>query len=154
MSSAITGSGTSPVPLIPVGTILAYGPDSTPDGWAHCNGQSLVRAAYPALFAAIGTTYGAGDDAGNTFAAPNLSDKVLMGKGTNNSSHGNGAGSFASGGTITTASGSASLSTSTGSASTGVKDAGGITVLTAVTAGGHTHTAVVPHAVARFLIKA
>ena len=42
----------------------------------------------------------------------------------------------------------------TGSASTGVKDAGGLTVVTGVTAGGHTHTAVVPHAVARFLIKA
>jgi len=153
LSSAITGSGTAPVPLIPVGTILAYGAASTPEGWIHCNGQSLVRATYPALFAAIGTTYGAGDDAGNTFAAPELRDKMLMGKGTNNSSHGNGAGSFASGGTITTASGSAALTVATGSASTGVKDAGGLTVVTGVTAGGHTHTAVVPHAVARYIIK-
>ena len=48
---------------------------------------------------------------------------------------------------------SLSLSTSTGSVSTGVKDAGGVSVLTAVTAGGHTHTAVVPHAVARYIIK-
>ena len=154
LSSAITGSGTAPVPLIPVGTIVAYGVSATPLGWIHCNGQSLLRATYPALFAAIGTTYGAGDDAGNTFAAPELRDKMLMGKGTNNSSHGNGAGSFASGGTITTASGSAALTVATGSASTGVKDAGGLTVVTGVTAGGHTHTAVVPHAVARFLIKA
>jgi len=153
LSSAITGSGTAPVPLIPVGTIVAFGPDSTPAGWAHCNGQSLVRATYPALFAAIGTTYGAGASAGNTFAAPDLRDKTLVGKGGAVTSHGNGAGTLASGGVITTASGSASLSTSTGSASTGVKDAGGITVLTAVSAGGHTHTAVIPHAVARFLIK-
>ena len=153
LQSAITGSGTAPVPLMPVGTIVAYGDDSTPAGWLHCNGQSLVRATYPALFALIGTTYGAGDDAGNTFAAPELRDKMLMGAGTNNGTHGNGSGSFAASGTITTASGSASLSTSTGSASTGVKDAGGITVLTAVSAGGHTHTAVVPHAVARYIIK-
>ena len=76
-----------------------------------------------------------------------------MGKGTNNGTHGNGAGTFASGGVITTAAGSAALTLSTGSASTGVKDAGGITVVTGVSAGGHTHTAVVPHAVARFLIK-
>ena len=153
LSSAITGSGTAPVPLIPVGTIIAYGSSSTPAGWAHCNGQSLVRATYPALFAAIGVLYGAGASAGNTFGAPDLRDKMLIGSGGNNGTHGNGAGSFASGGVITTASRSASLSTSTGSASTGVKDAGGITVLTAVSAGGHTHTAVIPHAVTRFLIK-
>ena len=153
LQSPITGGGAQPCPLIPVGTIVAYGDDSTPEGWLHCNGQSLVRATYPALFALIGTTYGAGADSGNTFAAPELRDKMLMGAGTNNGTHGNGSGSFAASGTITTASGSASLSTSTGSASTGVKDAGGITVLTAVTAGGHTHTAVVPHAVARYIIK-
>ena len=154
LSSAITGSGTAPVPLIPVGTIVAYGVAATPAGWLHCNGQSLLRATYPALFAAIGVLYGAGDDAGNTFAAPELRDKMLMGSGTNNGTHGNGSGSFAASGTITTASGSAALTVATGSASTGVKDAGGLTVVTGVTAGGHTHTAVVPHAVARFLIKA
>ncbi len=153
LQSAITGSGTSPVPLIPVGTIVAFAHSTTPSGWVRCTGQSLVRATYPALFAAIGTTYGAGDDAGNTFAAPDFKDKTLIGEGAAMSSLGNGAGSFASGGTLTTASGSASLSTSTGSASTGVKDAGGITVLTAVSAGGHTHTAVVPHAVTRYIIK-
>tara|TARA_R110001592_G_scaffold343907_1_gene634789 strand:+ start:34 stop:1293 length:1260 start_codon:yes stop_codon:yes gene_type:complete len=154
LQSAITGSGTAPVPLIPVGTILAYGSASTPAGWLHCNGQSLVRATYPALFAAIGVLYGAGADAGNTFAAPELRDKMLMGSGTNNGTHGNGSGSFAASGTLTTAAGSAALTLSTGSASTGVKDAGGITVVTGVSAGGHTHTAVVPHAVARFIIKA
>jgi len=152
LSSAITGSGTAPVPLIPVGTIVAYGANSTPAGWINCNGQSLVRSTYAALFATIGTTYGAGASAGSTFAAPDLKNKMLMGAGTNNN-HGAGAGTFASGGTLTTASGSAALSTSTSSASTGVKDAGGVTVLTAVSAGGHTHTAVVPHAVARYIIK-
>jgi microcystin-dependent protein len=154
LQSAITGSGTAPVPLIPVGTIVAYGLSTNPDGWLHCNGQSLLRATYPALYAVIGVLYGAGNDAGNTFAAPELRDKMLMGSGTNNGTHGNGAGAFASGGTITTASGSAALTVATGSASTGVKDAGGLTVVTGVSAGGHTHTAVVPHAVARFIIKA
>jgi len=154
LQSPITGGGAQPVPLIPVGTIVAYGLSTNPDGWLHCNGQSLLRATYPALYAVIGVLYGAGDDAGNTFAAPELRDKMLMGSGTNNGTHGNGAGAFASGGTITTASGSAALTVATGSASTGVKDAGGLTVVTGVSAGGHTHTAVVPHAVARFIIKA
>ena len=153
LQSPISGGGAQPVPLVPVGTIVAFGHGSTPEGYTRCAGQSLVRATYPALFAAIGTAFGAGDDAGNTFAAPDLSDKVIIGQGDTNSTIGNGAGDFASGGTLTTASGSAAISTSTGSASTGVKDAGGITVLTAVSAGGHTHTAVVPHAVVRYIIK-
>ena len=153
LQSPISGGGAQPVPLVPVGTIVAFGHGSSPDGYTRCAGQSLVRATYPALFAAIGTAFGAGDDAGNTFAAPDLSDKVIIGQGDTNSTIGNGAGDFASGGTLTTASGSAAISTSTGSASTGVKDAGGITVLTAVSAGGHTHTAVVPHAVVRYIIK-
>ena len=153
LQSPISGGGAQPVPLVPVGTIIAFAGEFTPAGYQKCQGLSLVRATYPALFAAIGTTYGDGDDAGNTFATPDLRDKTVIGIGDNNNSQGNGAGSFASGGTITTASASAALSTTVGAASTGVKDAGGVSVLTAVTAGGHTHTAVVPHAVVRYLIK-
>ena len=66
---------------------------------------------------------------------------------------GPGAATFVSGGTITTASGSASLTTGTTTASTGGKDAGSVTVLNAASVGGHTHTAVVPHAVARYMVK-
>ena len=153
LQSPISGGGAQPVALVPVGTIVAFAGTFTPEGYQKCQGLSLVRATYPALFAVIGTTYGAGDDAGNTFATPDFRDKTLIGVGLNNGTQGNGTGSFASGGVITTASGTAALSTSTGSASTGVKDAGGITLLTAVTAGGHTHTAVVPHAVVRYIIK-
>ena len=153
LQSPITGGGAQPVALVPAGTIIAFAGTFTPEGYQKCQGLSLVRATYPALFAVIGTTYGAGDDAGNTFATPDFKDKTLIGVGDNNGTQGNGTGSFASGGVITTAAGSAALSTSTGSASTGVKDAGGVTILTGVTAGGHTHTAVVPHAVVRYIIK-
>ena len=124
---------------------------TVPTGWLECNGQAVNRTTYAALFATTGTTYGAGNGS-STFNVPNFESKVLIGE-SSAFSLGPGAGTFASGGTITTASGSASLSTSTGSASTGVKDAGGLSVLTAVSAGGHTHTAVVPHAVARYIIK-
>ena len=150
LSSAITGSGTAPVPLMPAGVIVAMA-GTVPTGWLECNGQAVNRTTYAALFATTGTTYGAGNGS-STFNVPNFESKVLIGE-SSAFSLGPGAGSFASGGTITTASGSASLSTSTGSASTGVKDAGGLSVLTAVSAGGHTHTAVVPHAVARYIIK-
>jgi len=150
LSSAIQGSGTVPVPLLPAGSIVATG-GTVPTGWLECNGQAVSRTTYAALFAAIGTTYGAGDGSG-TFNVPNFESKVLIGE-SSAFSMGAGAGAFASGGTITTASGSASLTTGTTTASTGGKDAGSVTVLNAASVGGHTHTAVVPHAVARYMVK-
>ena len=43
---------------IPVGTIAMFGADRDPEGWLRCDGRVLQRSAYPALFAALGTTYG------------------------------------------------------------------------------------------------
>ena len=111
----------------------------------------MSRTTYAALFAAIGTTYGAGNGS-STFNVPNFESKVLIGE-SSVFSMGVGAGAFSSGGTITTASASASLTTGTTTASTGGKDAGSVTVLNAASVGGHTHTAVVPHAVARYMVK-
>jgi len=150
LSSAITGSGTAPVPLLPAGTIVATG-GTVSAGWLECNGQAVNRTTYAALFAAIGTTYGAGDGS-STFLVPNFESKVLIGE-SSTFSMGAGAGSFASGGTITTASGSASLSLATTSVATSAKDSSTAAVVSGVTAGGHTHTAVIPHAVARYIIK-
>lgn len=150
LSSAITGSGTAPVPLMPAGTIVATG-GTVSAGWLECNGQAVNRTTYAALFAAIGTTYGAGNGS-STFNVPNFESKVLIGE-SSAFSMGAGAGSFASGGTITTASGSASLSLATTSVATSAKDSSTAAVVSGVTAGGHTHTAVIPHAVARYIIK-
>jgi len=65
---------------IPSGTIVAFGgPTSTiPDGWALCDGAELSRAEYHALFEAIGTSHGSGDDA-NTFNLPDLRGYFLRG---------------------------------------------------------------------------
>ena len=150
LSSAIQGSGTVPVPLLPAGSIVATG-GAVPAGWLECNGQTISRTTYSALYAAIGTAYGAGNGS-STFLVPDFQAKVIIGE-NSTFAMGPGAGSFASGGTITTASGSASLTTGTTTASTGGKDAGSVTVLNAASVGGHTHTAVVPHAVARYIIK-
>lgn len=43
---------------VPVGTIMAFGGENTPPGFLLCNGQSLSKDSYPALFAAIGTSWG------------------------------------------------------------------------------------------------
>jgi microcystin-dependent protein len=43
------------------------------DGWLECDGRAVSRTMFPDLFAAIGTTYGAGDGS-TTFNLPNYSD--------------------------------------------------------------------------------
>ena len=42
----------------PVGSIHIYGGAGVPEGYLECDGASLLRSAYPALFAVIGTTFG------------------------------------------------------------------------------------------------
>lgn len=48
-------------------------------GWALCNGQSLLRTSYPALFANIGTIHGAQDS--EHFSLPDLRDRFIIGGG-------------------------------------------------------------------------
>jgi microcystin-dependent protein len=50
---------------------------SIPTDWLLCNGASLERAVYTALFTAISTIYGAAD--GNHFNIPDLRDKFVVG---------------------------------------------------------------------------
>lgn len=45
-----------------------------------CNGNTVPRATYPALFAVIGTSYGAGDGS-TTFQLPNYQDRFPIGAG-------------------------------------------------------------------------
>jgi microcystin-dependent protein len=49
-----------------------------PAGWLVAQGQVVSRTTYAALFAAIGTTYGAGDGS-TTFALPDLRGEFLRG---------------------------------------------------------------------------
>ena len=63
---------------IPVGTVLWSANSAVPSGYLLCNGATVGRTTYSALFAAIGTTYGAGDGS-TTFALPNLIGRVMWG---------------------------------------------------------------------------
>lgn len=58
--------------------IVAFAGSSAPTGWYACEGQSLLRADEPELFADIGTTYGAVD--GTHFSLPDLRDRFALGK--------------------------------------------------------------------------
>lgn len=64
--------------LIPPGTIIHYAGRTVPSGWLICNGANVSRTDYAALFAAIGTIYGAGDGS-TTFGLPNLNDRFFEG---------------------------------------------------------------------------
>lgn len=56
--------------FVPAGFIMDFAGSTAPAGWFPCDGWSLPRSDYPALFAAIGTTWGAAD--GAHFYIPNL----------------------------------------------------------------------------------
>jgi microcystin-dependent protein len=49
-------------------------------GWLLCNGTAVSRTTYPALFAAIGIAYGAGDGS-TTFALPDYRGRTIVGAG-------------------------------------------------------------------------
>lgn len=52
---------------------------SVPAGWALCYGQAVSRTTYSATFAALGTSWGAGDGS-TTFNLPDLRGRALFGK--------------------------------------------------------------------------
>lgn len=57
------------------GTLVDFAGDHAPVGWYLCDGALTSRAEDPALFAAIGTKFGAGDGE-TTFALPDLRGRV------------------------------------------------------------------------------
>jgi len=77
--------------FVPSGGIMAFAMNSAPSGWLAANGSAVSRTLYAALFAAIGTTYGAGDGS-TTFALPDLRGYFVRGSGTN--SDGTASGTF------------------------------------------------------------
>ena len=61
----------------PVGTVVAFAGNSLPSGWLWCDGSQYSRSSYPALFSAIGTTYG--DASISTFKVPDLRGQFIRG---------------------------------------------------------------------------
>ena len=74
-----SGANLTGIEGIPTATIVPWSSSSVPSGFLECNGATVSRSTYSALFAIIGTTYGAGDGA-STFEIPDLQDNVAMGK--------------------------------------------------------------------------
>ncbi|MEX3859625.1 phage tail protein [Paraburkholderia sp. BR10923] len=72
---ALLADAADSVQLAPPGMVGLFANPIAPAGWLKMNGAALPRASYQALFAAIGTTYGAPD--GNTFNLPDARGEFL-----------------------------------------------------------------------------
>ena len=66
---------------IPVGTVVMFTAAEPPAGYLKCDGAAVGRETCPELFAAIGTTFGAGDGE-TTFNLPNLIGRFAEGSAT------------------------------------------------------------------------
>lgn len=73
--------------VIPPGVPAMYGGASAPSGWLFCDGAAVSRTTYAALFAAIGTTFGAGDGL-TTFNLPDFRGRSPLGVGQGNIAEG------------------------------------------------------------------
>lgn len=60
------------------GDVKYWPTSSAPAGWLKANGAAVSRTTYAALFAVIGTTYGAGDGS-TTFNLPDLRGEFIRG---------------------------------------------------------------------------
>lgn len=65
-----------------IGAVFFFAKSTPPEHALACNGAAVSRAAYPELFGAIGTTFGAGDGT-NTFNLPDLRGRFVRGTGGN-----------------------------------------------------------------------
>ena len=71
--TGITGSGSTPT-----GAVIYHAANSAPTGFIKANGAAISRSTYSALFAVIGTTFGAGNGS-STFLVPDLRGEFLRG---------------------------------------------------------------------------
>lgn len=65
--------------FVPIGAILIWPTNTAPSGWLICDGSQVLRTTYAALFALIGTTFGAGDGS-TTFNLPDFRQRFPLGK--------------------------------------------------------------------------
>ena len=105
------GANLTGIEGIPTATVVPWTDSSVPAGFLECNGQAVSRSTYSALFAIIGTTYGAGDGS-STFLVPDLQDEVVIGKSNNKAlASTGGANTVASTGNVGGSTANATLST-------------------------------------------
>ena len=75
---AIDGAALTGIVSVPTGSVIYSAANAAPTGFIKANGANISRTTYADLFAAIGTTYGAGDGS-TTFLVPDLRGEFLRG---------------------------------------------------------------------------
>lgn len=65
---------------LPVGSIIMHSSSVVPDGWLLCDGRSVSRQNYAALFAVVGETFSPANSS-DTFTLPDLRGRSPMGAG-------------------------------------------------------------------------
>jgi microcystin-dependent protein len=148
--------------FVPTGGYIPFGGSSAPTGWLLCDGSAVSRTTYAALFAVIGTTYGAGDGS-STFNVPDMIGRTAVGvdaggsRISSNNALGNSGGAETH--TLTTAELAAHTHTlaRTGSAfaaggEAGIEATGG-GWNTGSTGGGNAHNNLQPYLVGNYIIK-
>ena len=68
-----------PGPGMPAGSVIPFAGSAEPSGWLFCEGQAISRTTYAALYAVLGTQFGAGDGS-TTFNLPNMKGRVPVGR--------------------------------------------------------------------------
>lgn len=76
--AAASASSVDTARMVPSGAVAHFAMNSAPTGWLKANGAAVSRTTYAALFAAIGTTFGAGDGS-TTFNLPDLRGEFIRG---------------------------------------------------------------------------
>lgn len=66
--------------VVPAGAMLQWPTATAPTGFLVCTGAAVSRTIYAALFAVIGTTFGAGDGT-TTFNLPDFDNRFAVGAG-------------------------------------------------------------------------
>jgi microcystin-dependent protein len=77
---ADTTSATAVTAAVPPGSLMDFAMAAAPTGWLVCDGAAVSRTTYAALFAAIGTIWGAGDGS-TTFNVPGMLDRFRRQRG-------------------------------------------------------------------------
>jgi len=65
--------------IVPTGAVIPFAGSATPTGWLVCDGSSISRTTYAALFDTLGTVWGAGDGV-TTFNLPDARSNMVMGR--------------------------------------------------------------------------
>ena len=149
--STIQGTDTDVAPLMPAGSVMLWPHGTAPTGWLLCNGAEVSRTTYAALFALIGTTYGT-PSGSSVFKLPDAQDRVVSGQGANNAVASS-SGRLRVNHQVISDSTAAAVTAGTIEVSVGAKDAGGVSVVNSISAGGHTHTTTLPVLTMQYIIK-